>query len=371
MRFKKTFMISAALLMAVGIGVAVFARSETVTAALKDPRTEPPLVRTAEVHPATASERAFTGVIAARVQSNLGFRVNGKIVERLVDVGERVTAGQELMRIDPRDLDLALNARQNAADAAKAQLVQAQADEVRYSRLVADGWTPKQRYEQAKAAADTALAQLDSALAQAEVARNETGYAVLRADADGTVMETLGEPGQVVAAGQVVVRLAHAGAREAAVNLPETARPTLGTRAEAQLYGMASGRSQAQLRQLADSADPATRTYEARYVLEGDAAQAPLGATVTVWLPRTDPSAGEETEIPLGAILDDGRSSGVWVIGADTSTVSRRPVAIRRLGKETAVVTGLAPGETIVALGAHLLHEGDRVRAAEKRTATQ
>ncbi|MBS7541200.1 efflux RND transporter periplasmic adaptor subunit [Ancylobacter lacus] len=371
MRFKKTLMISAALLIAVGVGAAVVTRSGAVTAAPEDPRTEPPLVRIAQARPAAASARAFTGVIAARVQSNLGFRVNGKIIERLVDVGERVVAGQALMRIDPKDLELTLSARENAVMAAQAKLVQVQADEVRYSRLTADGWTPKQRYEQAKAAADTALAELDSARAQAEVARNETGYAVLRADADGTVMETLGDPGQVVAAGQVVVRLAHAGAREAAVNLPETARPGLGTRAEAQVYGMAGGRSPAQLRQLADSADPATRTYEARYVLEGDAAQAPLGATVTVWLPRTDPTSGEETEIPLGALLDDGRSSSVWGLGADSSTVSRRPVAIRRLGKETAVVTGLAPGETVVALGAHLLHEGDRVRAAEAQATAQ
>ncbi|WP_428031428.1 efflux RND transporter periplasmic adaptor subunit [Ancylobacter sp.] len=371
MRFKKTFMISATLLLAIGVGVAVFARSGTVTAAPEDPRTEPPLVRTAQARPATASERAFTGTVAARVQSNLGFRVNGKIVERLVDVGERVSAGQALMRIDPKDLELARNARDNAVTAAQAQLDQAQADEVRYSRLVADGWTPKQRYEQAKAAADTALAQLDSARAQAEVAHNETGYAVLRADADGTVMETLGDPGQVVAAGQVVVRLAHAGAREAAVNLPETARPALASRAQAQVYGMAGGRSPAQLRQLADSADPATRTYEARYVLEGDAAQAPLGATVTVWLPRSDPAAEAETEIPLGALLDDGRSSSVWGLRADTSTVNKRPVAVRRLGKETAIVTGLAAGETVVALGAHLLHEGDRVRGAQTEAAAQ
>ncbi len=264
MRFKKTLMISAALLMAVGVGFAILARSGTVTAAPEDPRNEPPLVRTTQARPATASERAFTGVIAARVQSNLGFRVNGKIIERLVDPGERVVVGQALMRIDPKDLELALNARENAVNAAQAQLVQAQADEERYSRLAANGWTPKQRYEQAKAAADTGLAQLEAARAQAEVARNETGYAVLRADADGTVTETLGEPGQVVTAGEVVVRLAHAGAREAAVNLPETARPALGSRALAQIYGMSAVRSPAQLRQLADSADPATRTYEAR-----------------------------------------------------------------------------------------------------------
>ncbi|MCB4767862.1 efflux RND transporter periplasmic adaptor subunit [Ancylobacter sp. Lp-2] len=368
---RKVVLGSAALVVASGVGFIMFARPGPATPALEDPRQAPPLVRTAEVRPATASERAFTGVISARVQSNLGFRVNGKIVERLVDVGERVVAGQTLMRIDPKDLELARTARDNAVAAAQAQVVQAEADETRYSRLVADGWTPRQRYEQARAALDTARAQLEAARAEAEVARNETGYAELRADADGTVVETLGEPGQVSAAGQVVIRLAHAGAREATVNLPETARPLVGSGAEARVYGVGTGRSHAQLRQLSDSADPTTRTYEARYVLDGEAAQAPLGATVTVWLARTDAAGNAETEIPLGAILDDGRASGVWVIGSDTSTVTRRPVAIRRLGQETAVVTGLNPGETIVALGAHLLHEGDRVRAAETRTAAQ
>ncbi|GGC46006.1 efflux RND transporter periplasmic adaptor subunit [Chelatococcus reniformis] len=372
MQFKNALLIAAAALLVAGsVGLVLLARSASVTAAPEDPRRQLPLVRTAQARLPAASQRAFTGLVSARVQSNLGFRVNGKITERLVDVGGRVVAGQALMRIDPKDLGLALTARENAAAAARAQLVQTEADEIRYRRLVAAGWSPRQRYEQAKAALDTARAQLEAARAQAEVARNEAGYAVLRADADGTVVETLAEPGQVVVASQVVVRLAHAGAREATVNLPETARPAVGSPAEAQVYGVGTGRAPARLRQLSDSADPATRTYEARYVLEGAAAQAPLGATVTVWLRDVEVAAPEETEVPLGALLDGGRGTGVWVIGSAGSTVSLRPVAVRRIGQETAVVTGLSPGETIVALGAHLLHEGDRVSAAETRTAAQ
>jgi len=371
MRFRTTLFISAAVIAAGGAGLALLTHAEPAASPGTDPRQAPPLVRTATARAATASERAFTGMVAARVQSNLGFRVNGKITERLVDVGERVTSGQVLMRIDAKDLDLALTSRENAIAAARAQLVQAEMDETRYSRLVADGWASKQRYEQAKSTADTARAQLEAARALAEVARNETRYAVLRADADGTVVETLGEPGQVVNAGQLVVRLAHAGSREAVVNLPETARPALGSRAEARIYGAGPGRSAAKLRQLSDSADPGTRTYEARYVLEDEAAQAPLGATVTVWLPQNRADDAKETEVPLGAILDDGRSTRLWIIDAASSTVSQRRVEIRRLGQETAIVAGVAPGETVVALGAHLLHEGDRVRSAETRTAAQ
>jgi len=371
MRFKKTILISAGIAMAVGGGFFAFTHAEPSKAATEDPRREPPLVLAAAARPAAASERGFTGTVSARVQSNLGFRVNGKIIERLVDVGTQVTAGQVLLRIDPKDLSLALSSRDSAVAAAQAQLVQAEEDAQRYSSLVAQGWATKQRYEQARTVLNTAKAQVQALRAQAEVTRNEAGYAALRADADGTVVETLGEPGQVVAAGQVVVRLAHAGAREATVNLPETARPALGALATAQVYGSAGGRSSTRLRQLSDSADPTTRTYEARYVLEGEAAKAPLGSTVTVWLPAEGRSAGDPLEIPLGSLLDDGRSTGVWVIDSATSTVTLRPIQVNRLGRETVVVTGLATGDTVVALGAHLLHAGDKVRIAQNRIAAK
>jgi RND family efflux transporter MFP subunit len=218
------------------------------------------------------------------VQNNLGFRVPGKIVERLVDAGQEVKAGQPLLRIDDTDLRLALTAKRNAVAAARATVVQLDADERRYASLLDDGWVPRQRYEQAKAALDTAEAQLAAAEAEARVAENEATYSVLVADADGTVIETLGEPGQVVSAGQTVVRLAQAGPREAVVALPETIRPTIGSVAEASVYGGNGRRYTAHLRQLSDSADAQTRTYEARYVLDGEAAAAPLGATVTILL---------------------------------------------------------------------------------------
>lgn len=374
MKFRKAILLSVPIVAAAAFGAVRLSQSQPTPSptVADDPRRAPLLVSTALVRPANAGERAFTGVVAARVQSNLGFRVPGKVIERLVDVGERVVAGQPLMRIDPKDLSLALAARENAVGAARAQLVQVEADEARYRTLAADGWTPRQRYEQAKAALDTARAQLAAAEAQAEVARNETGYAALAADADGTVVDTLAEPGQVVSAGQVVVRLAHSGAREAVVNLPETMRPALGTAARASIYGMGDARFPARLRQLSDSADPMSRTYEARFVLDGTTAAAPLGATVTLRLPRA-PAGGADgdTEIPLGALIDDGRATGAWVIDPATSAVRLRPLRVVRVGQETATVSGLTPGETVVALGAHLLHAGDQVRIGETRTAGQ
>jgi RND family efflux transporter MFP subunit len=317
----------------------------------------------------SGSERAFTGVIGARVQSNLGFRVAGKIVERLVNVGQPVKADQPLMRIDDTDLRLALTAKRNAVIAARASAVQLDADERRYAKLVPTGSAPRQRYEQAIAASDTAKAQLAAAEAEARVAENEATYSVLVADADGMVVETLGEPGQVVSAGQTVVRLAQAGPREAVVALPETIRPAIGSVAEASVYGGDGRHHPAHLRQLSDAADAQTRTYEARYVLDGEAAAAPLGATVTI---RLASQAGQpEFQVPLGAVLDDGRKTGVWVLDSATSTVHFRPVKLVRVSGETAVVSGLSPGDPIVSLGAHLLQEGARVRTASASRSNQ
>ena len=268
-----------------------------------------------------------------------------------------------------KDLDLALTAKENAVAAARALAAQARADEARYRQLTADGWVSRQRYDQAKAAADSAEAQLAAAEAQADVARNEAGYSLLLADADGTVVETLAEPGQVVAAGQTVVKLAHAGPREATVNLPETVRPAIGSPALARVYGSASVPSSAHLRQLSDAADPSTRTYEARYVLDGDASRAPLGATVTISVATG--ATTKAAEVPLGALYDDGKSNGVWVVDPHSSSVSLRAVQVRRLARESGAVSGVEPGERVVALGAHLLHQGERVRLADDRRAAQ
>jgi RND family efflux transporter MFP subunit len=370
MKNTRVVLLSAAALAAtVGLGSAGAISIRSVAAGGPDPRQEPQLVQLATVKPAGAFERAFTGVISARVQSNLGFRVPGKVIERLVDVGQNVRAGQPLMRLDQKDLELALSAKTSAVAAARAVAVQATADETRYRQLVTAGWSTRQKYEQARAALDSANAQLAAAQAQADVARNEAAYSLLRADADGTIVETLAEPGQVVAAGQTVVKLAHSGPREATVNLSETMRPAIGSPAQARVYGGSATPSPARLRQLSDAADPASRTYEARYVLDGEAARAPLGATVT--LSVAIGGAAQASEVPLGALYDNGTSSGVWVFDRNSSSVSFRAIHVRALAEETAVVSGVDAGERVVALGAHLLHPSERVRLTDQRVAAQ
>src|SRR5213075_2677014 len=210
------------------------------------------------------------------------------------------------------------------------------ADETRSAMLVKSGVISRREYDQDRAALDTAKAQLEAAEAQARVSNNSSEYAVLLADADGVIVRTLSEPGQVVAAGQTVIQLAHNGPREALVNLPEGVRPDLGTVASARLYGR-DQMYQARLRELSDAADPASRTFAARYVLEGEAASAPLGSTVTIGLLTQQTSGSQCVQLPVGAIHDRGNGPGVWIVD-DKSEVKFRSVTIASIGQEQVVL---------------------------------
>lgn len=369
---KRLVLVGVVALAAAGIATIVVVselpkRTASVSASA-DVRLAPQIVKVDYAAKVPGVERAFTGTIAARVQSNLGFRVSGKIVERLIDVGQQVKAGQPLMRIDQTDLRLALTARRNAVIAARAVAVQASADEKRYAALVKGGLAASpQRYEQAKAALDTAEAQFAAAEAEARVAENQATYSTLLADADGTVVTTTAEPGQVIAAGQTVVQLAHAGPREAVVSLPETMRPSIGSVASASVFGSNGRRGTARLRQISNAADAQTRTFEARYVLEGEAASAPLGATITITISESAKQA--DVAVPIGAVFDDGRRTGVWIFDRDGMKVRFAAVKIRSLGEEIAVVSGIEVGQPVVALGAHLLKDGASVRTAAQAEA--
>ena len=351
----------------IGLLPFVLAACNVATSSSTDPRTQPPLVRIEAVESSVQSERSFTGIVAARVQSDLAFRVPGKVLERLVDTGQTVKRGQPLMRIDPTDLRLATRAKEEAVAGARARARQTADDEARYRDLVAGGAVSASAYDKVKAAAESARAELNAVEAQADVARNETGYAILRADAEGVVVETLVEAGQVVNAGQVVVRVAHAGRREAVIEFPETLRPAIGSSGRATLYGSAMTGS-AKLRQLSDAANPQTRTFEARYVLEDRLAKAPLGSTISIHIPQH--SAAPALQVPIGAIFDAGKGPGVWLVEGDAPRVTWRAVQVAGLSEETAAVGGLAAGDRVVVLGAHLLHEGEQVRLADGK-ATQ
>lgn len=318
----------------------------------------PPLVRTALIGEGGAVAVRYTGVVRARTESDLGFRVGGKIVQRLVDPGQHVRRGQVLMRIDATDLQLAASASRDQMAAAEAVAAQATAEEARQRRLLDAGAVSRSTYDAALAAAQSAQASAAAARSGARQAGNQAAYAVLVADADGVVTEVLAQPGQVVAPGAVVVRLARAGNREAAVAVPETQLATLPREAQAYPYG-STAPIPARLREVSGVADPLTRTFDARFVLAQN--QLPLGSTVTIELAR---AAGAEVEVPLAALHDAGRGPGVWVVRGDQ--VRFKPVRVVRLGEETASIAAgaLSRGDRIVTLGANRLREGQRVRLA-------
>ncbi|WP_081687924.1 efflux RND transporter periplasmic adaptor subunit [Rhizobium mesoamericanum] len=335
-----------------------------------DPRLKAPVVQTATAKEFKEGRRSFTGVVVARVQSDLGFRVNGKVIERLVDVGQTVSRGQALLRLDDTDLNLALRAKQNSVISAKAAVSRTGSDEQRYSRLLSAGATSHQIYDEAKQAYDTAVAQLDAALADADFAANEATYSTLRADADGIVTATAAEPGQVVTAGQSVIKLAHSGDREASVNLPETVRPSIGSVGVASMYGADSRSVNVRLRQLSNAADPATRTFEARYVLESNT-DVPLGSTVKVSIEeQSSVTPREAVQVPIGSLWDSGNGSGVWEVQGD-KTVQFHPVKVLSLGDENAVVSGIATGTVVVAVGVNFLTNGMEIRSDSKEVASK
>lgn len=324
----------------------------------KVPETDTVLVRTTVLGSAGSAPIRYTGVIRPRTESDLGFRVGGKVVQRLVDPGQTVRRGQVLMRLDATDLQLAAGASRDQLRSAEAQAAQATAEEARQRRLLDAGAVSRSAYDLALANARSAQAAVAAARSGASQAGNQAGYGTLVADADGVVTEVLAQPGQVVAPGTVVVRLARAGNREAAVAVPETQLAGLARTGQAFLYGSTTP-VPAQLREVAGVADPRTRTFDARYVLAR--ADLPLGSTVTVELPRATTA---ELQIPLTALHDRGAGPGVWVVTGDQ--VRFRPVRVVRLGEEAAAIEGggFAGGERIVALGAHLLRDGQRVRIA-------
>jgi len=316
----------------------------------------PHVVRVVEIdtkRPATNETRHYTGVVRARTESQLGFRVAGKISERLVNAGEAVKTGQPLLKLDPTDYQLALQA-------ARAVNTQASLELARVRVLVEKGAESRDLLEKATAAAETSAAQ-------AEQIANQAGYTTLYANTDGIVMTTLAEPGQVVAAGQAVLVLAKDGLREAAVDIPEGSLEKIrGRKATAQLYLNSEFRVPATFREISGVADPVARTYQARYVLEGESAQFPLGATVTVRISANSDDAQPTTEIPLGSLIDRGEGSAVWVVDPGTSTLQKRAVSIVKLGAETALVSqGLKHGDVVVSLGAQLLDSGEVVRVAK------
>jgi RND family efflux transporter MFP subunit len=310
------------------------------------------------------SSRDFVGVVRARYETDLGFRVAGKIVTRIVNVGDRVQADDVVARLDPRDFKLQVESAEAELSAATSNLAQAAADEERYATLKSRGFAAVADFDRKKAARDEAEGRLERAKRALDLARNQLTYADLKAGADGVITATLAEPGQVVAVGQAVARLAHRGEKEAVVALPETwLGEARASRATVHLWSDPNRSFAAQLRELSPQADPATRTYAARFTI-GDADETvALGMTATVTLTRA--SDAPVAKIPLAAVLDRGAGPSVFVVD-DAGKLELQPVKVASFTQEAAFVTaGVTGGEKVVTLGVQKLVPGTKVRAVE------
>ena len=308
--------------------------------------------------------REFVGVVRARHETDLGFRVAGKIMTRAVNVGDTVRAGDVVAELDPQDLDLQVQSAQAELDAATSNLADAAAEEARYASLKVRAAVATADYDHKKAAKDEAVGRLERARRALDLADNQRAYAQLRVDVDGVITATPAEPGQVVALGQPVARLAHHGEMEALVALPETALGEARKSDATVTLWSDPGRSfPAHLRELSPQADATTRTYAARFTIEHPDDGVALGMTATVKL--SQPSAAPVAKLPLSAIINRGSGPAVYLVD-QAGALELRPVKVAAFTEKAALVTtGIADGDRVVTLGVQKLIAGEQVRSIE------
>lgn len=325
------------------------------------------LVRTVNGAAAPPAVQLYSGEVRARIETDLGFRVGGKLVERRVDVGTEVAAGALLALLDPADARLAASAAQAALAAAEADLALARTEYERAQALAARQFVSSSVLDARRTALQAAEARLRQARAQAETAANQAAYTRLEAPAAGVVTAVLAEPGQVVGAGQPVFRLARPDEREVLIHVPEGRAAELrpGTPARVRTWAAPAREYTASVREVAPAADPATRTYALRVaVAQADAGLA-LGASASVAFA----AAGGGVLLPLAAVTrapDKPDGGTVWVVGEDEAV---RPLAVEVLAwrEDGALLRGELPARArLVVAGVHTLVEGETVRAVEE-----
>lgn len=311
----------------------------------------------------------YSGEVRARTESRLGFRVGGKITQRQAEVGQRVKAGQLLAQLDPQDFRLAADAARAQVAVARTSRDLAAADFKRYESLKAQSFISGAELERRDATLKAADAQLSQVTAQLAVQGNQAGYTMLRADAAGVVTAVEAEPGQVVAAGVPVVRVAVDGLRDVVFSVPEDRLASVPVGLPVALRVWAQGAvgalNQAALRgrvrEVGAISEPLTRTYSVKVAIEAGTAPA-LGTTVYV-TPDASALAGPTLiKLPTTALWRDGQATSVWVVDTATMTVAPQPIEIATAdGNQVAVASGLQSGAVVVTAGVHVLVAGQKV----------
>lgn len=329
--------------------------------------TEPvrPVITQTVIPGAGATKDVYSGELRARYETDLAFRVSGKLVSRAVDAGARVRKGQVLARLDPEDAKL-------AAQAAGAQLVSAEGDYAlakaeldRHADLLAKKFISQSAFDAKQNAFNVAKAKVEQMRSQAAISTNQAGYTTLVADADGVVMSTSAEAGQVVAAGQAIMRLAHAGEKEVVVSAPETqlARFKVGNAVAISLWSASDAVFAGRIREIAGGADPVTRTYTVRVTAINPPESAQLGMTANVIFASTPDS--ELVVLPLSALAREGDNAAVWVVDPKSHQVKMRKVTVGQFREDGVSITqGLHAGDIVVTAGVHKLRENQIVKHA-------
>jgi membrane fusion protein, multidrug efflux system len=326
-------------------------------------------VRTVTVEMQQGGEQvSLTGEIQPRYEADIGFRVNGKILERPVDVGTEVKKGDLLARLDPQQYKQDLEVAKAEVAKADAEVARSKAQEYRQRELLKNGHTTQVAYDEALTTFKTAQAQADAARAREVQASENLGYTDLRADTDGVISAIGADPGQVVSAGQMVVRLAQPGEREAVFNIAEATfkNPPKDPTVEVKLVSNPDIKTEGKVRYISPQADPATRTYTVRVSLPDAPPQMRLGANVvgTVTLDE-----GQSVSIPGSALFQKDGKPAVWVVDKD-STVKLKPISVQRYQGDTVIVgDGLAQGDIVVTAGVQKLLPGQKVALMNASTA--
>ena len=331
--------------------------------------TAPPQVR--PVRTVTVVKRevgetvSYTGRIQAENETRLSFRISGRMVERSVNVGDHVEPGQVVAKLEPQDELNALRTAQASVAAAQGQLNQAQSNFDRQQTLLARDIASRAQFEQAESALKTARAQLDTAEAQLKAAKDRVSYTELRMDSAGTVIATGAEAGEVVQAGQMVIRVARKDGRDAVFDVPAQllrsapSDPLISVSLSDDPAVTAIGR----VREVSPQADPVTRTFEVKVGLTDPPAAMRLGATV---VGRMKLDTAPVIEIPATALTEFDRRPAVWVVDPSSLTVSLRNVEVARNDPATiAISQGLDSGEIVVTAGTQALHPGQKTRLLE------
>ena len=327
---------------------------------------EPRPVRTVTVGDGAEAETvSLTGQVRTKDQTDVAFRVEGRMIERRVNVGDALTAGQVIARLDEQNQKNMLRSAQADVSSAEAARVQARLTFKRQQQLLKKGWIARAKFDEAEQALRTAEAQVDSAQAQLHIAQDQLSYTVLLADGPGTVTAVGAEPGEVVSAGQMIVQLARQGGLDAVFDVPEQLIRT-GPRdplVEIALANDRQVRTTGRVREVAPQADAATRTFQVKVGITNPPEAMRLGSTVTGSIKLSAPSG---VEVPASALTRANGRPAVWVVDPRSQTVSLRNVDVLRYDPASIVISqGLKRGEIIVIAGVQSLHPGQTVRVLE------